>query len=430
MKKIAFTTLGCKLNYAETSAIARGIKNYRVIPFEEPADYYVINTCTVTEQAEKKTADLARRIKRRHPEAKVIAIGCMAQRAPKKTSALEGVDLVLGMAEKFRLEHYLPLLEREALPPVVSAQEPDAVSFLPAYSSGGRTRAFLKIQEGCDYPCTYCVIPQARGKARNPTVEAVVAQAREIAAQGIREVVLTGVNIGTFSEGKGAEKRTLADLLRALDKVEGIERYRISSIEPNLLTHEIIEFVLKESEKFVPHFHIPLQSGSNEILGKMKRRYRRELYAEKVARILSLAPHAAVGVDVITGFPGETEALFAETYSFLKGLPFSYLHVFPYSDRPGTEASRMSGHVAPAEIKRRSRLLRELSKRKHLLFMESQRGHVRPVLFERSSKDGWIYGWTDNYIRVKYPFEKGLVNRVVRMRLANQEDEVMSVEKI
>ncbi|NPA42866.1 MAG: tRNA (N(6)-L-threonylcarbamoyladenosine(37)-C(2))-methylthiotransferase MtaB [Chlorobi bacterium] len=416
-KKIAFTTLGCKLNFAETSAIASRVRTHRRTDFSESADVYVVNTCTVTANAERKLRELVRRVKSRNPEAKVVAIGCFAQRDSEAVAAIEGVDLVLGMAEKYRLPELLPALERGELPRILNEKSPSEAGFFPAYSAGDRTRAFLKIQEGCDYPCTYCVIPAARGKGRNPTVEEIVAQAEEIAGRGIREIVLTGVNIGTFRDRSGPRERRFIDLIRALDQVEGIDRYRISSIEPNLLTDEIIRFVLKESRAFLPHFHIPLQSGSNEILGRMKRRYRRELYADKVRKIKELNPDAAVGADVITGFPGETDELFRETYAFLKELPVSYLHVFPYSPRPGTEASRMKGQVPRAEIKRRSALLRELSDRKQMLFIQSQLGQVRPVLFEQTPSDGRLAGWTDNYIRVVRPFRKDWINRIVPVRL-------------
>jgi len=428
MKKIAFHTLGCKLNFAETSAIASRIQGYERTDIKQPADFYVINTCTVTTNAEKKLKELVRRLKRQNPEAKVIAIGCFAQRDPETTAAIPGVDLVLGMQEKFRLQEYLPGLEKGELPRIINEKPPAEVSFLPAFSSGDRTRSFLKVQEGCDYPCTYCIIPSARGGARNPTIENIVAQAKEIAAKGIKEIVLTGVNIGTFTDRSGGQPRRFIDLIKALDQVEGIERYRISSIEPNLLTDEIIAFVLQQSRKFLPHFHMPLQSGSNEILGKMKRRYRRELYAEKVHKIKSINPDAAIGTDVITGFPGETEAHFSETYSFLKDLPVSYLHVFSYSDRPGTEASRMPGKVPAKEINRRSRLLRELSQRKHLLFAQSQLDKIRPVLFERCKKDGYMSGFTDNYLKIKHPYKKEWLNTIRPVRLKAIDGEHIIIE--
>jgi len=417
MKKIAFHTLGCKLNFAETSAIASRIQNYERTNIKNPADIYVINTCTVTENAEKKLKELVRRLKRRNPRAKIVAVGCLAQRDPQGASRIPGIDLVLGMEEKFRLEEFLPALEKGMLPPIIARTPPDRADFFPAFSATDRTRAFLKIQEGCDYPCTYCIIPRARGKSRNPAIEQITEQARQIGQKGIKEIVLTGVNIGTFQDFSGNKPRKFLDLLRALDEIKEVERYRISSIEPNLLTPEIIRFVLLESKKFLPHFHMPLQSGSNEILAKMKRRYRRELYADRVKMIKDIDPDAAVGTDVITGFPGETEEKFRETYEFLKDLPVSYLHVFPYSDRPGTEASRMEGKIAAREIHARSRLLRELSQRKRLLFARSQEGKIRPVLVERSIKDGYLTGWTDNYLKVRLPYREDLPNSIVRVRL-------------
>ncbi len=423
MKKIAFETLGCKLNFAETSAIAARITDYERMDFKSEADIYVINTCTVTANAERKLRELTKQIKRRAPRAKVVAIGCFAQRDPESVAAIENIDLVLGMAEKFRLKEFLPRLERNEIGGIINGLPPAEVDFLPAFSHGDRTRSFLKVQEGCDYPCTYCIIPEARGKGRNPDIESLTAQAREIARKGIKEIVITGVNIGTFKDTSGGTTRRFFDLIKALDRVEGIERYRISSIEPNLLTDEIIRFVLLESRRFLPHFHIPLQSGSNEILGRMKRRYRRELYAEKVRKIKSIDPDAAVGVDVIVGFPGETEDLFKETYTFLKDLPVSYLHVFSYSDRPGTEASRMPGHVPKKEISERSKLIRELSRRKYLLFAESQLGKTKKVLFERHNRAGMISGFTENYIKVIHPFRSDWANQIKEVTLLSLEGE-------
>ena len=397
---IAFETLGCKLNFAETSAIARSIHTAQRVTFDAQADVYVINTCTVTANAEKKLRELVKQIKKRRPEAKVVAFGCFAQRDAGTVNAIEGVDLVLGLNEKFHLNKYIEPLLRGEISGIVEGEQADEPLFLPAYSSGDRTRSFLKIQDGCDYPCTYCIIPTARGKGRNPSVESIVEQAQNLAAQGTKEIILTGVNIGTFKDRINGRERNFLDLIRALDRVEGIERYRISSIEPNLLSGEIIRFTLTESSAFLPHFHIPLQSGSNTVLANMRRRYRRELHRERVMMIKQLRPDAGVGVDVIVGFPGETDELFRETYAFLKELPFTYLHVFPYSDRPGTPASRMNNKVDGRTKKERSRLLRELSARKHGLFVRDQLGSVLPVLFERQVRKGWIAGWTDNYIRV------------------------------
>ncbi len=417
---IAFETLGCKLNFAETSAIARSITAARRVPFDGPADVYAINTCTVTANAEKKLRELVRQIKRRRPGAKVIAFGCFAQRDARTVAAIPGVDLVLGLNEKFRLNEYIEPLLRGETGGIVEGESTEHLPFLPAFSSGDRTRSFLKIQDGCDYPCTYCIIPAARGKGRNPTLESIVEQARMLAGQGVKEIILTGVNIGTFRDESGANPHNFLDLIRALDQVEGVERYRISSIEPNLLTGEIIRFTLTRSRAFLPHFHIPLQSGSNTILALMRRRYRRELHRQRVEQIKALRPDAGLGVDVIVGFPGETDEQFRETYAFLKELPFTYLHVFPYSDRPGTPASQMSGKVPAAVKKERSRLLRELSARKHGLFVSEQLGQVRPVLFENDVRNGRIYGWTDNYIRVSVPNAPHLPESICRVRLVEQ----------
>ena len=414
MKKIAFDTLGCKLNFAETAAIARRVEGFRQVDIHDVADVYAINSCTVTAQAEKKLRELVKRLKKRAPQSKIVVFGCYAQRAPREVAAIPQVDLVLGLHDKYHLNRYLPDLLAGRLSGIIESRPDDKQIYLPAWSGPeNRTRAFLKIQDGCDYLCSYCIIPAARGKGRNPTVESLVDQARQLARQGIKEVILTGVNIGTFRDGD----RQFFDLIRALDKVEGIERYRISSIEPNLLTDDIIRFVLRESRAFLPHFHIPLQSGCNDMLALMRRRYRREVHREKVEKIKALDPDAAVGADVIVGFPGETEAHFEATYRFLKESPVTYLHVFSYSDRPGTDASRLSGKVPGAEKKRRSRLLRELSQRKTALFVQSQLGRVRPVLFERKVKDGMLSGWTDNYIQTVVPYREGLSGRIADTEL-------------
>jgi len=423
---IAFETLGCKLNYAETSAIANSMPEFARKSFKERADVYVINTCTVTANAEKKLKELVKSVKKRNPSAKVVAIGCFAQRDPERTKGIPGIDLVLGIKEKFALKNYIaPLLENR-LDGILNEEDIcESNVFLPAFSSGSRTRSFLKIQDGCDYVCSYCIIPEARGKGRNATIENIVAQAEEIGRRGIKEIVLTGVNIGTFKDMSDGTSRNFFDLIRALDKVESISRYRISSIEPNLLTGEIIDFVLKESRAFLPHFHIPLQSGSNRILGAMRRRYRRELYAERVAYIKSVNPDAAIGADVIVGFPGETDELFEETYSFLKQLDVSYLHVFSYSDRPGTPASKMSGKVPGKVIRERSKILRELSLRKKLLFLQRQLGKRRPVLFENQTEEAVASGFSDNYIRVNIPAATNLRGEIRSVELQEiQGDEV------
>ncbi len=427
-KTIAFETLGCKLNFAETATIAARVKDYRKVDFREPADIYVINTCAVTQNAERKLKEIIRQAKRRNPEAKIVTLGCLTQIDPHKVARFPYVDLVLGMEEKFKLHTYLPLLEAGEKGGVQAEETQAREIFFPAYSVGDRTRAFLKIQDGCDYPCTYCTIPIARGKGRNPSVEEVVENARKIASAGIKEIVITGVNIGTFRDTSQGKERDFLDLIKALDTVEGIERYRISSIEPNLLTDDIIAYVLQESPRFLPHFHIPLQSGSDEILGKMRRRYRRELYERRVEKIRSVSQDAAIGVDVIVGFPGETDELFEETYRFLKFLPVTYFHVFTYSERPGTLAAQMPGKVPGNVRAERSKRLRTLSRRKELLFAESQLGKTARVLFERSSKNGYMTGLTGNYLRVVHPYEPSLVNTVREVKLLENTPEGIRIE--
>ncbi len=428
MKKIAFETLGCKLNFAETSTIASKMEGYQRVDFKQPADVYVINTCAVTQNAERKLKEIIRQAKKRNPQAKIVTLGCLTQLDPHKVAQFPYVDLVLGMEEKYKLHEYLPGLLEDKIKGVHSCETNARETFHSAFSIGDRTRAFLKIQDGCDYPCTYCTIPLARGKGRNPTVEQIVQNARKIATSGIKEIVLTGVNIGTFIDTSTGKKRTFFDLIQALDQVEGIERYRISSIEPNLLTDEIIEYVLTKSPKFLPHFHIPLQSGSNEILGKMRRRYRRELYEQKVQKIRSISSDASIGVDVIVGFPGETDELFEETYRFLKFLPVSYFHVFTYSERPNTLAASMPGKVPGKVRAERSRKLRELSKRKELLFAESQLGKTKSVLFERSRKNNMMTGWTENYLRVVHPYDESLVNQISEVKLLENSPEGITVQ--
>jgi len=421
--KIAFTTLGCKLNFSETSIISRKAEasGFEKTAFNAPADVYVINTCTVTDNADKKFKQYVKQALKKNPDAMVVAIGCYAQLKPEELADVQGVDLVLGIEEKFRLPEYLQALEKKQKAEVHSCEVASSTAFFGAYSAGDRTRSFLKIQDGCDYPCTYCTIPLARGKGRNGTIEEVVANACEIAVQGIKEIVITGVNIGTFKDTSNGTTRNFYDLIRELDKVEGIARYRISSIEPNLLSDEIIKFVAR-SDKFVPHFHIPLQSGSNTLLKKMKRRYQRELYAEKVAKIKSLMPDASIGVDVIVGFPGETDELFLETYGFINELDVAYLHVFTYSERPNTEAVQMEG-VVPKNIRnKRSKMLRGLSAKKQTAFYHGQIGKTRTVLFEKAEKDNRISGFTDNYLKVSFPYDKNLVNTLQQVRLTGIDD--------
>jgi len=414
MSTVAFHTLGCKLNFAETSTIARDFaqKGFEKVGFQSPADVYVINTCSVTENADRETKTIVRSALKLNPDAFVIVVGCYAQLKPGEVSNIEGVDLVLGATEKFKVTEYLNDLTKKDFGEVHSCEINEADFFVGSYSIGDRTRAFLKVQDGCDYKCTYCTIPLARGISRSDKLENVLQNARDIAAQGIKEIVLTGVNVGDYGKGEFGNKtheHTFLDLVKALDEVDGIHRLRISSIEPNLLKDETIQFVA-QSKRFVPHFHIPLQSGSNQILGLMKRRYQRELYAERVASIKKHMPHACIGVDVIVGFPGETEEHFLETYNFLNQLPISYLHVFTYSERPNTEADAMPGVVPIKERKRRNKMLRILSTKMQRAFYESQLGNTLEVLFEGENKEGYITGFTQNYVRVKTFWNPELIN--------------------
>ena len=421
-KTVAYYTLGCKLNYSETSTIARDLEKegFEKVPFDQPADLYVINTCSVTENADRKCRQVVRQAQRSNPEGFVAVVGCYAQLQPEEIASIPGVDLVLGATEKFRLTDYLDNLQKNAFGEVHSCEIGQADFYVGSYAIGDRTRAFLKVQDGCDYKCTYCTIPLARGISRSDTLENVLRNAREIAAQGIREIVLTGVNIGDYGKGEFGNKKhehTFLELVRALDEVPGIARYRISSIEPNLLRNEVIDYVAG-SRRFVPHFHIPLQSGSNDILKQMRRRYLRELYAERVARIRQAMPHACIGVDVIVGFPGETDAHFMETYEFLHGLDISYLHVFTYSERPDTPAAEMEGVVPVQERNRRSKMLRSLSEKKRRAFYRGQLGRSCTVLFEGENKKGYIHGFTENYVKVKAPWNPALVGTVQQVRLS------------
>ncbi len=413
-KRVAFYTLGCKLNFAETSTIARSFadEGFDRVDFEDVADIYVINTCSVTDNADKQFKQVVRKAMKLNDRAFVAAVGCYAQLKPEELAAVDGVDLVLGATEKFKITDYIHDLSKNDMGEVHSCEIAEADFYVGSYSIGDRTRAFLKVQDGCDYKCTYCTIPLARGISRSDTVENVLRNAAEISAKGIKEIVLTGVNIGDYGKGEFGNKKhehTFLDLVRALDEVPGIERLRISSIEPNLLKNETIDFVA-QSRTFVPHFHIPLQSGSNEILGKMKRRYRRELYRDRVAQIREVMPHACIGVDVIVGFPGETDELFLETYHFLNDLDISYLHVFTYSERDNTEAIDMDGTVEPAVRAKRSRMLRGLSVKKRRAFYESQLTRELTVLFEDENREGYIYGFTENYVRIKMPWNPELAN--------------------
>lgn len=426
-KKVAFYTLGCKLNFSETSTIARSFQDegFDRVEFEEAADIYVINTCSVTENADKQFKHVVRQAMKKNDKAFVAAVGCYAQLKPEELAAVDGVDLVLGATEKFKITDYINDLSKNDMGEVHSCEIVEADFYVGSYSIGDRTRAFLKVQDGCDYKCTYCTIPLARGISRSDTMENVLRNAKEISRQNIREIVLTGVNIGDYGKGEFGNKKhehTFFELVQNLDQVEGIERLRISSIEPNLLRNETIDFVSK-SRTFVPHFHIPLQSGSNDILKKMKRRYMRELYSERVAKIREVMPHACIGVDVIVGFPGETDAHFLETYHFLNDLDISYLHVFTYSERDNTEAAAFDG-VVPANVRaKRSKMLRGLSVKKRRNFYESQLGTTRTVLFEGENKEGYIHGFTENYVKVKAPWNPELVNTLHEVTLTKIDDD-------
>ena len=443
-KKVAFYTLGCKLNFSETSTIARNFQDegFDRVEFEDVADIYVINTCSVTENADKQFKQIVKKAIKKNDKAFVAAVGCYAQLKPEELAAVDGVDLVLGATEKFKITDYINDLSKNDMGEVHSCEISEADFYVGSYSIGDRTRAFLKVQDGCDYKCTYCTIPLARGISRSDTLENVLKNAKEISQQNIKEIVLTGVNIGDYGKGEFGNKKhehTFYELVQALDKVEGIERLRISSIEPNLLKNETIEFV-SQSRTFVPHFHIPLQSGSDDILKLMRRRYLRHVYTERVAKIREVMPHACIGVDVIVGFPGETDEHFLETYNFLNELDISYLHVFTYSERDNTPAAEMDGVVQMNVRSKRSKMLRGLSVKKRRAFYESQIGTTRTVLFEGENKEGYIHGFTENYVKVKTPWNPELVNTlheinltkidedgIVRMEFVNQPVESISI---
>ena len=421
MKKVAFYTLGCKLNFSETSTIARSFEEegYQRVDFDDPADIYVINTCSVTENADKQFKQIVRKALKTNPKAFLAAVGCYAQLKPEELASVDGVDLVLGAKEKFNITQYIDDLTKNNEGVVHSCEISETDFYVGSYSIGDRTRAFLKVQDGCDYKCTYCTIPMARGISRSDTIENIIANAKKISEKGIKEIVLTGVNIGDYGKGEFGNKKhehTFLELVQALDKVEGIERLRISSIEPNLIKDETIDFIA-QSNSFVPHFHIPLQSGSNEILKKMKRRYLRELYVSRVAKIREVMPDACIGVDVIVGFPGETDEHFLETYYFLNDLDISYLHVFTYSERDNTEAVLMDEVVPDAVRAKRSKMLRGLSAKKRNAFYTSQLGKEKTVLFESDNKQGYIHGFTENYIKVKAPWDPSLVNTLHKVKL-------------
>ena len=416
-KSVALHTLGCKLNYSETTAIGRLLENegYQQKSFTEKADVYVINTCSVTENADKECRQLVRRIQKKAPESIVVITGCYAQLKPKEIAAIPGVNLVLGAAEKFNIVTHLNEVTRNDAAKICSCDVEDVNVFVPSHSVNERTRVFLKVQDGCDYNCSFCTIPLARGKSRSNLISNVMNDVKQLAASGVKEVVLTGINLGDFGKGftgGKAHNEDFLSLIKVLDEVDGIERFRISSIEPNLLSDDIIQFVAR-SKRFMPHFHIPLQSGSNDILGAMRRRYKKELYADKIAQIKKLMPDCCIGVDVIVGFPGETDAHFLETVSFLEALDVSYFHVFTYSERDNTHALQI-GNVVPKNIRHeRNKILRELSYKKMNAFSASHAGEQRKVLFEKKNGNGITEGYTDNYIKVQAFSEKNLQNQLL-----------------
>ncbi|MBL4649512.1 MAG: tRNA (N(6)-L-threonylcarbamoyladenosine(37)-C(2))-methylthiotransferase MtaB [Aureispira sp.] len=436
-KTVAFHTLGCKLNYSETSSIGRLFEDagYHEISFKEPADIYVINTCSVTEFADRKCRKTVRKALRNSPNAFVVVVGCYAQLKPDEIANIPGVDLVLGAAQKFRILDYVDDLSKSPSKGMVQAGDvKEANEFVNAFSFGDRTRSFLKVQDGCNYNCSFCTIPQARGASRSNTIKSIVHNAQEIAAMGIKEIVLTGVNIGDFGNGtevieglKPKKEALFIDLIRALDLVEGIDRFRISSIEPNLLTNEIIEFVAT-SNRFVPHFHIPLQSGNNKQLREMRRRYKRELYSDRVDSIRQQMPHCCIGVDVIVGFPGETDEDFKETYKFIQELDISYLHVFTYSERANTPAADMD-NVVPVHIRReRNEMLRILSEKKRRHFYEKYENTQQVALLEGKNMDGKMTGFTENYIKIAVDYDEALINQLISVqldKLTHREDELM-----
>jgi len=423
----AFYTLGCKLNFSETSTIARDLEEvgFARVEFEKGADIYIINTCSVTDQADKKCRNIVRKALKYNPNAFVVVIGCYAQLKPKEISSINGVDLVLGAQEKFKISDYLSKIDKNSSPVVMNKHIKHVNEFYPGYSQGDRVRSFFKVQDGCNYFCSFCTIPLARGKSRSGSVKQTILKAKELANSEVKEVVLTGVNIGDFGNGTN---ENFYDLIKELDKIENIDRFRISSIEPDLLSDQIIEFV-HNSNKFVPHFHIPLQSGSDQLLKSMRRRYDTKLYADKIEKIKKLMPNACIGVDVIVGYPGETDEEFNKTMNFLKSLPISYLHVFTYSERANTTAPRM-GEVVPMEERRkRSKQLRILSLKLKQKFYQEQIGSQEKVLLE-TKEDNSIYGFTENYIKVKIPGEMELKNNIVNVKLKELNSDIEAIGEI
>ena len=428
ISSVALSTLGCKLNFSETSSISNNLEknNFKVVPFNQYADAYIINTCSVTENADNKFKVFVNKALKINPNAFVAAIGCYAQLKPKELLSVKGVDLVLGASEKFNIVEYLQNVDQDFSKLDHSCNINDVHLFTETYSINSRTRAFLKVQDGCDYKCSFCTIPLARGKSRSNTIENVVKNVNEIISNGIREIVLTGINLGDFGKRQADKIKTNEDffeLIKTLDEIDGVERYRVSSIEPNLLTDEIISFISK-SKRFVPHFHIPLQSGSDEILKKMRRRYKTGLYKSRVDLIKKLMPSASIGVDVIVGFPGETDEMFLETYDFIKKLDVSYLHVFSYSERENTKAIELNGVVPKTTRNKRSKLLRLLSASKKSRFYKQHIGGNYNVLFESENKNGFIEGYTENYIRVRKNWNKNLVGKIQKVRIEKVDSEV------
>lgn len=424
MKTVAFYTLGCKLNFSESSSISRTFldEGFTKADFQQGADVYVINTCSVTDNADKKCRKVVKEALKYNPKAFIAIIGCYAQLKPTEIAAIKGVDAVLGASEKFKLLELINNFEKREKTEVFAQEIEQAQTFNTSFSLNDRTRTFLKVQDGCDYTCTFCTIPLARGKSRSDTVANIIKSAEEIAASGVKEIVLTGVNIGDFGIIDGEKKESFFDLVQALDQVDGIERYRISSIEPNLLTDEIIEFVSR-SDKFMPHFHIPLQSGNNEVLAKMRRRYKREVYTSRVNKIKELMPHACIGVDVIVGFPTETNEHFLDTYNFVNDLDVSYLHVFTYSERENTLAPKMDVSVPQKERNERSKMLRGLSEKKKRFFYESQLESTYSALFENKEENGKIHGFTDNYVKVTVDYDPVLVGSIKNVKLKTINDD-------
>ena len=419
-KKVAFYTLGCKLNFSESSAIGRQFNDagFETVAFTDQADVYLINTCSVTDHADKKCRKVVNEALKHSPNAYIAVVGCYAQLKPKEISEIPGVDIVLGAAEKFMIIDYITDLTKQEKTLIFNQDISEAKNFISSYSFGERTRTFLKVQDGCDYTCSFCTIPLARGASRSDTIPHVIEQANEIAASGVKEIVLTGVNLGDFGIINGIRENKFFDLVQALDQVDGIDRIRISSIEPNLLSDEIIEFV-SQSNKFVPHFHIPLQSGCNKILALMRRRYKREVYAERVTKIKTLMPDCCIGVDVIVGFPGETQEDFLDTYNFLNELNVSYLHVFTYSERENTAAAEMKGAVPGALRAERSKMLHILSEKKRRAFYQTQVGKSSRVLFEADHKNGFMHGFSQNYVKVRAPYDPLLINDIKQVKFEN-----------